>query len=47
MNRFEEDFLSKSIELRQVTKKYGAFTALQGIDLQIHAGEFVGIVGKS
>ena len=39
--------MSKSIELRQVTKKYGAFTALQGIDLQIHAGEFVGIVGKS
>jgi putative ABC transport system ATP-binding protein len=39
------------IELRDVVKTYstaaGDFTALRGINLQIGAGEFVGIVGKS
>jgi len=39
------------IELRDVVKTYstaaGDFTALNGINLQIGAGEFVGIVGKS
>jgi len=39
------------IELRDVVKVYstaaGDFTALKGINLQIDAGEFVGIVGKS
>ena len=39
------------IELRNVVKIYstaaGDFTALKGINLQINAGEFVGIVGKS
>ena len=39
------------IELRDVVKVYstaaGDFTALRGINLQVEAGEFVGIVGKS
>lgn len=39
------------IELRNVEKVYstaaGDFTALKRIDLQIDAGEFVGIIGKS
>jgi putative ABC transport system ATP-binding protein len=39
------------IELRHVVKKYqgkaGAVTALKGIDLQVSAGEFVAVLGKS
>src|SRR5512138_44729 len=39
------------IDLRDIHKFYktaiGDFHALKGIDLQIHAGEFVGIIGKS
>lgn len=39
------------IELQKIVKTYksaaGGFTALQGIDLEIDRGEFVGIIGKS
>jgi putative ABC transport system ATP-binding protein len=39
------------IELRDVTKVYstaaGDFSALKNINLQVNAGEFVGIIGKS
>src|SRR5918999_4158473 len=39
------------ISLHQVSKKYetpaGVFSALANIDLEIGAGEFVGVVGKS
>lgn len=39
------------IELRQVSKTYqgaaGTFTALNSIDLQVQAGEFIAVVGKS
>jgi ABC-type lipoprotein export system ATPase subunit len=39
------------IRLRNVVKTYqsaaGGYTALKGIDLNINAGEFVGIIGKS
>ncbi len=39
------------IDLREVTKTFesaaGTFTALQGIDLQVHPGEFVAVIGKS
>src|SRR5512145_3293161 len=39
------------ISLHQVSKKYespaGVFSALRDVDLQIGAGEFVGVVGKS
>lgn len=42
---------SSLIELRGVVKVYsgeaGQFTALKGIDMQVAAGEFLGIVGKS
>jgi putative ABC transport system ATP-binding protein len=39
------------ISLKRVNKKYetpaGMFSALRDVELEIHAGEFVGIVGKS
>jgi putative ABC transport system ATP-binding protein len=39
------------IELKEIVKVYdssaGEFTALKGIDLSIHSGEFAAIVGKS
>ena len=39
------------ISLRQVSKTYetpaGKFSALKDVDLEIGAGEFVGVVGKS
>ncbi|MEA2488957.1 MAG: putative transport system ATP-binding protein [Acidobacteriota bacterium] len=35
------------IELRQLTKTYGSFGALRGVDLDIGAGEMVAVVGKS
>ncbi len=40
-----------AIELRQVEKVYrtgaGSFPALKSVDLAVHAGEFVAVVGKS
>ena len=39
------------VTLQKVSKSYktavGDYQALKGIELQIHAGEFVGIIGKS
>lgn len=35
------------IDLRNVSKVYGTFTALREIQFQISAGEFVAVVGKS
>src|SRR5690349_10853713 len=35
------------VEIRDVTKRFGETTALQGIDLAIEAGEFVSLIGPS
>ena len=35
------------IEARGISKRYGALTALQGVDLTINAGEIVGLVGDN
>jgi ABC-2 type transport system ATP-binding protein len=35
------------IELRHVTKRFGRFTAVDGVDLQVTAGEIVGFVGAN
>ena len=51
MNQKPENKPSPLIELHRVVKHYhtkaGAFPALKGIDLEIHPGEFLGIIGKS
>ena len=36
-----------SIEVRQVHKQFGNFTALNNINLDIHAGELVALLGPS
>lgn len=38
---------SPIIQLRNVTKQYGAFTAVDGIDLEVHPGEIFGILGPN
>src|SRR5215208_4861215 len=47
----DHTFKRPLIEMRDVVKVYttaaGEFNALKGINLQVGAGEFVGIVGKS
>lgn len=35
------------IEVHEVTKKYGDFTALDSVDLQIQKGEFIAVLGPS
>ncbi len=35
------------LQVREVTKRYGRFTALQSIDLDMYSGEFVCLVGPS
>ena len=38
---------AKIIRYRGVTKRYGAFEALSGVDLDVHAGEVVCLIGPS
>jgi simple sugar transport system ATP-binding protein len=38
---------SPVIEARQITKRYGALTALHGVNLSVEAGEVVGLVGDN
>src|SRR3954469_23431685 len=35
------------LELKGVTKRFGAVQALDGVDLEIHAGEVVALVGDN
>jgi len=35
------------VEVRQVTKRYGSVHALRGVDLSLHTGEVVGLVGDN
>jgi spermidine/putrescine transport system ATP-binding protein len=35
------------VELRSVTKRFGDFVAVDGVDLDIHAGEFLTLLGPS
>jgi simple sugar transport system ATP-binding protein len=35
------------VEIRQVTKRYGSVHALRGVDLSLHNGEVVGLVGDN
>jgi NitT/TauT family transport system ATP-binding protein len=35
------------VEIKDVTKRFGETTALQGIDLTIEAGEFISLIGPS
>ena len=50
-HRTSSKFTTPLIEMRGVSKVYsseaGEFTALQGVNLDIYPGEFLGIIGKS
>jgi branched-chain amino acid transport system ATP-binding protein len=35
------------LELRRLTVRYGALTALRGLDLQVHQGELVTLLGAN
>jgi NitT/TauT family transport system ATP-binding protein len=35
------------VEIKDVTKRFGETTAVQGIDLEIEAGEFISLIGPS
>src|ERR671928_1831391 len=35
------------VQIKDVTKRFGETTALQGIDLEIEKGEFVSLIGPS
>ncbi|CAM3947076.1 Methionine import ATP-binding protein MetN 1 [Pseudomonas reidholzensis] len=49
MTRFSQELLADTAQLtlRGVGKRYGALTALHGIDLQVRRGEVFGIIGRS
>jgi iron(III) transport system ATP-binding protein len=43
----EENILSNSVTIRDAVKKYGDFTALKGVSLDIKEGEFFTLLGPS
>jgi polar amino acid transport system ATP-binding protein len=47
MSRRAKENGTKIIRYRGVTKRYGAFEALSGVDLDVHAGEVVCLIGPS
>jgi len=47
MSRRAKENGAKIIRYRGVTKRYGAFEALSGVDLDVHAGEVVCLIGPS
>ena len=47
MSRRAKENGAKIIRYRRVTKRYGAFEALSGVDLDVHAGEVVCLIGPS
>jgi polar amino acid transport system ATP-binding protein len=47
MSRRAKENGAKIIRYRGVAKRYGAFEALSGVDLDVHAGEVVCLIGPS
>ena len=43
----EEDEMSALLDIKGVGKRFGGFTALEGIDLTVNAGERVGLIGPN
>ena len=35
------------IEAQKVVKRYGAFTAVDGVSFQVQSGEFLGLLGPN
>src|SRR3954464_338680 len=45
--RFDPPFNSRMLQFHEITKRYGALTALDGISLNIARGEFFGLLGPN
>lgn len=44
---FEEGYLLKAIEVRDLVKTYGKFTAVKGISFSVDVGEIFGLIGPN
>jgi len=47
LTRLEETSGTPDVELRDVTKRFGAVVAVDAIDLEVHTGEFLSLLGPS